>query len=45
MQASLVAPASLVMPAKAGIQQSAVLRLKLNRRSVLDRPVKPDDES
>ena len=34
-----------VVPAKAGIQYSAAVRLEPRRCGVLDRPVKPGDDS
>jgi len=35
----------LVIPAKAGIQYSRAAEIELRSRGVLDRPVKPDDDS
>jgi hypothetical protein len=40
----LVMPAPLVIPAKAGILSSQAAKVRQPRRSVLDRPVEPDDD-
>jgi hypothetical protein len=41
----MTTPRQLVIPAKAGIQYSRAAEIEPRRRGVLDRPVKPGDDS